>query len=147
MPAEFRELGPSYRAANPAGVKAWMELEHKALIGSEYRQTLRNEITQAKLKETQAADAADRRHCGPVDAAVDLANDRGRDSEQPAGADARGRALVVLGAAGDLQSRRARLHRQPVEIEAKGRTPSGSQGTYMDDPAGYVIQYIPEGMQ
>src|SRR6266700_7190758 len=51
MPAEFRELGPSYRAANPEGVKAWMELEHKALIGSEYRQTLRNEITQAKLKE------------------------------------------------------------------------------------------------
>src|SRR5436309_8875245 len=51
MPAEFRELGPSYRAANPAGVKAWMELEHKALIGPEYRQTLRNEITQAKLKE------------------------------------------------------------------------------------------------
>jgi pimeloyl-ACP methyl ester carboxylesterase len=51
MPAEFRELGPSYRAANPAGVKAWMELEHKALIGPEYRQTLKNEITQAKLKQ------------------------------------------------------------------------------------------------
>jgi hypothetical protein len=31
--------------------------------------------------------------------------------------------------------------------EAKGRTPGGSQGTYMDDPAGYVIQYITEGMQ
>ena len=51
MPAEFRELGPSYRAANPAGVKAWVELEHKALIGREYRQTLKNEITQAKLKQ------------------------------------------------------------------------------------------------
>src|SRR5215475_7395039 len=51
MPAEFRELGPSYRAANPAGVKAWMELEHKAVIGRDYRQTLKNEITQAKLKE------------------------------------------------------------------------------------------------
>ena len=51
MPAEFRELGPSYRAANPAGVKAWMELEHKALLGPEYRQTLKNEITQARLKE------------------------------------------------------------------------------------------------
>ena len=51
MPAEFRELGPSYRAANPEGVKAWMELEHKALIGREYRQTLKNEITQARLKE------------------------------------------------------------------------------------------------
>jgi pimeloyl-ACP methyl ester carboxylesterase len=51
MPAEFRELGPSYRAVNPEGVKAWMELEHKALIGSEYRQTLKNDITQARLKE------------------------------------------------------------------------------------------------
>jgi pimeloyl-ACP methyl ester carboxylesterase len=51
MPAEFRELGPSYRAANPAGVKAWMELEHKALIGRDYRQTLKNDITQARLKE------------------------------------------------------------------------------------------------
>jgi pimeloyl-ACP methyl ester carboxylesterase len=51
MPADFRELCPSYRAANPAGVKAWIELEHKALIGSDYRQTLKNEITQARLKQ------------------------------------------------------------------------------------------------
>jgi len=51
MPAEFRELGPSYRAANPEGVKAWMELEHKALLGPDYRQTLKNEITQARLKD------------------------------------------------------------------------------------------------
>jgi pimeloyl-ACP methyl ester carboxylesterase len=51
MPAAFRELGPSYRAANPEGVKAWMELEHKALIGRDYRQNLKNEITQSRLKE------------------------------------------------------------------------------------------------
>jgi pimeloyl-ACP methyl ester carboxylesterase len=51
LPAEFRELGPSYRAANPEGVKAWIELEHKALIGPEFRQTLKNQITQARLKE------------------------------------------------------------------------------------------------
>jgi pimeloyl-ACP methyl ester carboxylesterase len=51
MPADFRELGPSYRAANPTGVKSWIELEHKALIGSDYRQNLKNEITQAKLKD------------------------------------------------------------------------------------------------
>jgi pimeloyl-ACP methyl ester carboxylesterase len=51
MPAEFRELGPSYRAANPEGVKAWMDLEHKALIGRDYRQNLKNEITQSKLKD------------------------------------------------------------------------------------------------
>jgi pimeloyl-ACP methyl ester carboxylesterase len=51
MPAEFRELGPSYRAANPEGVKRWMELEHKALIGPILRQPLKNEITQARLRE------------------------------------------------------------------------------------------------
>jgi len=51
MPAEFRELGPSYRAVDPEGVKAWMALEHKALIGREFRQPLKNEITQARLKE------------------------------------------------------------------------------------------------
>ena len=51
IPPEVRELSPSYRAANPAGVKAWLDLEHKALIGREYRQTLKNQVTQARLKE------------------------------------------------------------------------------------------------
>lgn len=32
MPAEFRELGPSYRGANPEGVAAWLDLEHHALV-------------------------------------------------------------------------------------------------------------------
>src|SRR4249920_797656 len=53
MPAEFRELGPSYRAANPEGVKRWVELEHKALLGREFRQPLKNQVTQARLKELQ----------------------------------------------------------------------------------------------
>lgn len=53
MPVEFRELGPSYRAANPPGVKAWMELEHKAVLGSDYRQPLKNEISQGKLKQLE----------------------------------------------------------------------------------------------
>ena len=51
LPPEFREVGPSYRAANPEGVKAWIELEHKALIGPRVSQALKNQITQAKLKE------------------------------------------------------------------------------------------------
>jgi pimeloyl-ACP methyl ester carboxylesterase len=51
MPPEFRELGPSYRAANPEGTRAWMELEHKALLSRVYRQPLKNDITQARLKE------------------------------------------------------------------------------------------------
>jgi len=28
MPSEFRELGPSYRAASPEGVARWLEIEH-----------------------------------------------------------------------------------------------------------------------
>ena len=32
MPADFRELGPSYRGANPDGVAAWLDLEHHALV-------------------------------------------------------------------------------------------------------------------
>jgi hypothetical protein len=31
--------------------------------------------------------------------------------------------------------------------EAKGRTPGGTAGTYRDDPAGYVMQYLTEGME
>lgn len=30
LPVEFRELGPSYRAANPEGTRRWMELERKS---------------------------------------------------------------------------------------------------------------------
>jgi pimeloyl-ACP methyl ester carboxylesterase len=51
LPVDFRELGPSYRAANPEGAKHWLELEHKALVGREYRQTLKNQISQARLRE------------------------------------------------------------------------------------------------
>jgi pimeloyl-ACP methyl ester carboxylesterase len=50
MPAHFRELGPSYRATNPAGVKAWLELEHKAVTSRPFRQKAANEITEATLK-------------------------------------------------------------------------------------------------
>ncbi len=49
MPVEFRELGPSYRAANPEGTKLWLDLEHHALTGPDYRQTPTNRITQASL--------------------------------------------------------------------------------------------------
>ena len=50
MPPEFRELGPSYRAANPDGVRAWLELEHQALGGRELvRQKTANAVTAEKL--------------------------------------------------------------------------------------------------
>src|SRR5215470_9718143 len=34
MPAEFRELSPSYRASNPEGVRLWVDLHHKAVTGN-----------------------------------------------------------------------------------------------------------------
>jgi pimeloyl-ACP methyl ester carboxylesterase len=53
MPVQFRELGPSYRAANPAGAQLWLELEHQALVGTEYRQKVVNKITNATLTEVK----------------------------------------------------------------------------------------------
>jgi len=50
MPADFRELGPSYRAANPAGVKQWLELERTAVTGMPAGQKRANEITAATLE-------------------------------------------------------------------------------------------------
>jgi pimeloyl-ACP methyl ester carboxylesterase len=50
MPVEFRELGASYRAANPEGARLWTELAHKAVTGGEFRQQVANEITTARLE-------------------------------------------------------------------------------------------------
>jgi pimeloyl-ACP methyl ester carboxylesterase len=50
MPVEFRELGPSYRAANPEGARLWTELAHKAVTGGDFRQSVANEMTTAKLE-------------------------------------------------------------------------------------------------
>lgn len=51
MPVEFRELGPSYRAANPNGLQLWVELAHKSYGGDSFRQPLANRITAARLAE------------------------------------------------------------------------------------------------
>ena len=50
MPVEFRELGPSYRAANPEGARIWTELAHKALIAKDFRQGVANQITTARIE-------------------------------------------------------------------------------------------------
>ena len=49
MPPEFRELGPSYRAANPDGVRQWLELEHRARSGEPVAQNPGNAISAEKL--------------------------------------------------------------------------------------------------
>jgi pimeloyl-ACP methyl ester carboxylesterase len=49
MPAGFRELGPSYRFADPAGVARWLALEHAAIPGRRVRQPAAAEMTRAAL--------------------------------------------------------------------------------------------------
>jgi pimeloyl-ACP methyl ester carboxylesterase len=51
IPVEFRELGPSYRAANPDGFRLWVELGRKSQVGDGSRQRLANRITEARLGE------------------------------------------------------------------------------------------------
>jgi len=50
LPRWFRELGPSYRAANPDGVARWTELNHKSETGRGARQRLVNVVTPEKLE-------------------------------------------------------------------------------------------------
>jgi pimeloyl-ACP methyl ester carboxylesterase len=50
LPRWFWELGPSYRAANPAGVEKWNELTRKSVTGKGARQKLANLVTPAKLE-------------------------------------------------------------------------------------------------
>ena len=73
LPVEFRELGPSYRAANPEGTKRWVELEHKALVGTEYRQKLANDIKQSRAQGIEVAGASDGRRRRRRHAAVSIA--------------------------------------------------------------------------
>ena len=52
LPPELRELGPCYRAANPAGVRYWVELQKKARPNRTFHKAARNPtvVTWAKLK-------------------------------------------------------------------------------------------------
>ena len=50
LPRWFRELGPSYRAANPAGVAKWTELNELSETGRGARQKLANVVTPEKLE-------------------------------------------------------------------------------------------------
>ena len=50
LPRWFRELGPSYRAANPAGTKKWEELNEISETGKGARQKHVNVVTPATLE-------------------------------------------------------------------------------------------------
>lgn len=50
LPRWFRELGPSYRAANPEGVKKWIELNRLSETGKGARQKWVHTVTPQKLE-------------------------------------------------------------------------------------------------
>ena len=52
MPAEIRELGPSYRAANPEGTRRWIEFEHTSRPEGQRApaQPMRNRVTFSLLE-------------------------------------------------------------------------------------------------
>lgn len=51
LPRWFRELGPSYRAANPKGTKLWIDLETRGSAGESARQKQANKITAKTLQK------------------------------------------------------------------------------------------------
>jgi pimeloyl-ACP methyl ester carboxylesterase len=53
LPRWFRELGPSYRAANPEGTARWIELNQKSESGRGAKQKLMNVVTPEKLESLQ----------------------------------------------------------------------------------------------
>ena len=50
LPHDFQELSPSYRAGNPAGLAAWLELTYQAVAGPRIRQEPKQPLTWAKLE-------------------------------------------------------------------------------------------------
>ena len=49
-PSDFREIGPSYRAADPEGVQRWLALEHAAVTGERLGQKPLTHVTFAALE-------------------------------------------------------------------------------------------------
>jgi pimeloyl-ACP methyl ester carboxylesterase len=50
LPHEFQELSPSYRAGNPEGLAAWLELERQAMPGARIFPTVKQPLTWARLE-------------------------------------------------------------------------------------------------
>ena len=50
LPHEFRELSPSYRAGDPDGVAAWLELQHQAMPGPRIFPNVKQPLTWARLE-------------------------------------------------------------------------------------------------
>lgn len=55
LPPDFREIGPSYRAAHPEGVREWLEIERESRkLGHGLRQNALSDINWQKLRALDA---------------------------------------------------------------------------------------------
>jgi pimeloyl-ACP methyl ester carboxylesterase len=50
LPHEFQELSPSYRAGDPDGLAAWLELQHQAMQGARVYPNVKQPLTWARLE-------------------------------------------------------------------------------------------------
>jgi len=50
LPHDFQELSPSYRAGNPGGLAAWLELEKQAIPGKRITAGRKQPLTWARLE-------------------------------------------------------------------------------------------------
>ena len=122
LPRWFRELGPSYRAANPDGVAKWTELNHKSETGRGARQKLVNVVTPEKLETLKVRTLADDRRSGYVYPAFHHADDRAACSQQRARDCAGMRPFALLGTTRVLQPYRARVYRPSFEIDSGSKS-------------------------
>ena len=67
LPVEYRELGPSYRAANPDGFRQWVDLNRKSGFADAVRQPLANRIDDARLGQLKVPALV---MCGAADLAT-----------------------------------------------------------------------------
>ena len=114
LPPDFRELSPSYRVANPAGVERWLAIEkaaHQAIRAP--AQKPRNAVTFASRKHprTYAAHNGRVRFLHAASGAADVQGSHARGGYAHT---ARRGPFGVLGAAGVVQPRRAGVHWQAL---------------------------------
>ncbi len=116
LPADVRELGPSYRVANPQGTQRWVDLERTSRAEGPPAAGADDEESSHVLDagRDQGADAAAHGRCRPVRASGGASALCRPDQARTIGDRAGGRPLDVLGAAGDLQSVGPGVHPQAL---------------------------------
>ncbi len=114
-PAELREVGASYRWANPDGLAAWIELEHtnRPVIVDHPAGV---QVTWADIESRNFPTSVDRGRCGPLRSAVNVPISAIARAAQRALHRFGVRPLGVLGAAAHVQRDRARVPRPSLRL-------------------------------